>query len=113
MRGVATIFVLLLCLVTSGCSSYGSEYDAVAYYLRGGSAAQGSVMERCIERRISEKSRKIAAAELNIPESRVGAVICSRVVKGISSGRITREDYIALYGEEKVTPNMQKVLLGR
>lgn len=99
--------------MASGCSSYGSEYDAVAYYLRGGSAARSSVVQKCIERRVSDKYRKEAATELHVAENRVGVVACNRIIKGIASGRISREDYIALYGENRVTPNMENVLLDR
>lgn len=112
MRSIAA-FIFVACVTASGCSSYGSEYDAVAYYLRGGSAARSSVIQTCIERRVSEKSRKEAAAALKVSEDRVGVVACNRIISGIASGRITREDYIALYGEQKITPNMENVLLAR
>ncbi|MDM9628646.1 hypothetical protein QTL95_22385 [Rhizobium sp. S152] len=107
-----SLMAVLGLLILSGCSSYASEYDAVAYYLRGGSAARSAVEQKCIERRTSEKARREIAAELNIPEKRVPTVVCGRIIKGIASGRVTREDYAALYGEDKVTPNMQSVLLG-
>ncbi len=110
LRGLVAV---LVSVVVSGCTPYGSEYDAVAYYLRGGSAARSAVEQKCIERRSSQKSRQEIAAELNIPEKRVPTVVCGRIINGIASGRVTRDDYVALYGQDKVTPNMQAVLLGQ
>ena len=72
-----------------------------------------SINDECIEEisRETRKTREELAAAIKVPVSKLPSALCGRVVRGLASGRLTREDWDAL-NRGKATDNLIRVIKG-
>ncbi len=109
-----TLSIIVLALGLSGCGVSASNYAAGQQVLQGSPAVRNNFINSCVERIRNKplKSRQTIAMVANTSVSAIPRVYCSRMIRGIASGRLTYGDMNAA-SRGKVTPNVIKVLQGR
>jgi hypothetical protein len=109
------IMFLLLCgFAVSGCTTTRENYETGATALAGSKSLRNEVTQKCIAhaRYSNPHARHNAALLMDVRDTEVDRLACSRMVSAIASGRLSYEEAMALhYG--RLTPKIVKILQGR
>lgn len=108
------MFVLLCGLAVSGCTTTRENYETGAAALAGSKSLRNDVTQKCIAhaRYSNPRARHNAALVMDVNDSQVDRLACSRMVNAVASGRLSYEEATALhYG--RLTPKIVKILQGR
>jgi hypothetical protein len=112
---VGRYVLLALCaIVLSGCGISQASYDASREALRGSSSLRSDFVRNCT-RNIARKpyrTRRNIAKVMNTSVRSVPRLYCSRLTRGITSGRLSHSD-ISAASRGQVTPRIIRVLQGR
>ena len=108
------IVVAVSMLALSGCGISQANYDASREALRGSPGLRSDFVRNCT-RNISSKpyrTRQNVAKVMNTSVRNTPRLYCSRLTRGITSGRLSHSD-IAAASRGQVTPAIIRVLQGR
>jgi len=108
------IVVAVSMLALSGCGISQANYDASREALRGSPGLRSDFVRNCT-RNISRKpyaTRRNIAKVMNTSVRNTPRLYCSRLTRGITSGRLSHSD-IAAASRGQVTPAIIRVLQGR
>lgn len=108
------VVLALSLLALSGCGISQANYDASREVLRGSPALRGDFVRTCT-RNISRKPYKTRRNIAKLMNTSVGAtprLYCSRLTRGIASGRLSHAD-VSAASHGQVTPAIVRVLQGR
>lgn len=100
-------------LLLSGCATTPVEFEAVREGFKGSPALRKEGIAACArDMKLTPDDRRIAAALMNLTsESDVEKTACSRIMAGIVSGAVTREEFDAR--PVRLTPRLVRVLQNR
>jgi len=108
------VILTLSLLALSGCGVSQANYAAGREALRGSPALRSDFVRTCT-RNISRKplaTRRNVAKVMNTSVGAAPRVYCSRLTRGIASGRLSHAD-ISAAARGQVTPAIIRVLQGR
>ncbi|MBC2885456.1 hypothetical protein H7Q97_08555 [Ochrobactrum sp. CM-21-5] len=108
------VSIVAMAVLLSGCGVSASTYATGQQALSGSPALRSDFIKTCTQRIRSKplKTRQGIAKVANTSVSAAPRVYCSRLTKGIASGRLTHADMNAA-SRGQVTPNIVKVVQGR
>lgn len=108
------IVLALSAVVLSGCGVSQTGYATSREALKGSPAVRSDFVRTCT-RNISRKplgTRQGIAKLMNVSVAKVPYTYCSRLTRGITSGRLSYSD-ISAASRGQVTPTVVRVLQGR
>lgn len=106
--------VLSVALLLAGCAMSATQFDATREALRGSPPLRQQAIADCTanQARRPLAERQDAARVMNVSVRAMPRTLCSRLVAGWSSGRLSYEDYrSAMVGA--MTPNTVRIIQGR
>ncbi|EFG9152986.1 hypothetical protein BL864_005439 [Escherichia coli] len=108
------LIVAMLAVAAAGCAPPRAQFEAGVEVMRGSPAARQKVHRECMTAaaRMTAKEKADMAMALNTSPARVGSLACSRIVAGITSGRLSYDDIRDL-SSGRITPKMVRLLQGR
>ncbi len=111
---IKAISTVVLALTLTGCGVSASRYELGQQVLKGSPALQNDFIKNCAQRLRNKplQERQTLAAFANTSVAALPRVFCSRVTKGVASGRLSYADVNAAKRGQP-TVNMIKVLQGR
>lgn len=109
----SVVAILGMAFVLSGCGVSASTYATGQQALRGSPAVRSDFIRNCTQRIRNKplRTRQGIAKVANTSVSAAPRVYCSRLTRGIASGRLTHADMNAA-SRGQVTPNIIRVLQG-
>ena len=112
--GKALIPAIIAVAFLSGCGVSASTYATGQQALKGSPAVRNDFIRTCTQKIRNKpfKTRQGIAKIANTSVSSAPRVYCTRLTKGMASGRLTHADINAA-SRGQVTPNIVKVLQGR
>lgn len=108
------VSIIATVLLLSGCGVSASTYATGQQALKGSPAVRSDFIKTCTQRIRNKplKTRQGIAKVANTSVSAAPRIYCSRLTRGIASGKLTHSDINAA-SRGQVTPNIVKVLQGR
>ena len=101
-------------LILAGCGVSPARYDAYQEGDRGSPAMRNQSVNQCVQNFSAKplRTRQQVATLMNTSVRSAPRLFCQRLVRGIASGRLSREDVNAgMRGQ--VTPGIVRVIQGR
>ena len=115
MKITKTISALATIALLSGCAMSQERYMAMKTAFEGSPKLRQKAVAECElhESKMSPKTIRNVALVANTTPDKMPYVICSRLMNGLVSGRLTYEDYRKTITSDVPPPAVIKVMQGR
>ncbi|WP_432285503.1 hypothetical protein SLT36_01525 [Aminobacter sp. BA135] len=113
---IRKLALLGLSAIVAGCTTMSQgEYKNLQTALNGSPALKREVLVSCIkdENARSAKEKAEMAALFNIEPKNYASTFCKRMFNGLTSGRITYQDYVNLDSPTADSSKVIRILQGR
>jgi hypothetical protein len=104
--------VLTLALLAS-CTSQKEKFNAQLPIMKESPSARARVIAKCTAHPMQPEELDQIAFYVKVQRNEVKQVMCQRLMSGVVSGKITYDDFEALFQKKMVTPALVSVLKGR
>jgi hypothetical protein len=113
MNFIRSVPVVLTLAALASCTSQQERFNAELPIIKESPSARAQVIAKCAAQPMQPEMLDQIAFYIKVQRSEMKQVMCHRLMNGVVSGKITYDDFKALFQKKMVTPALVGVLKGR
>jgi len=112
MRAISFIPAALILALLASCASQEENFKVAAPIMKESPTARAQVTAKCMAQPMQPEALEQVAFYVKAQKSEAQKLFCQRLTNGFAAGKITYDDFKALFQKKMVTPALVRVLRG-